>query len=443
MYRIGNQRIAAPILAFVSLVVLASFLGCGPYRPDVQGPFNVYLTLPDDTSHGMVVNYHTLPPAANSEVRYDTVSRAGTADTYSSHTEGTPQAFTYVPDGRLVHCVRLQALAPATTYYFVVGDAKSGYSKEYKFRTLPEHSEGLTFVNGGDMGTSDAAKTLLKLAAAREPWFAIVGGDLSYASRAPSGAKEWDHWFRNWSECMVTPQGYSIPIVTTVGNHELKDQPASPAFDDRSPFYWRFFGHQGEHPYFSRKIGDAAFVFLDSGNLVPHEGAQTEWLAAELAKYKDAPVKFAVYHQPLYPSYRDFEGDSAAVGRKLWEPLFDQYRVAAAFEHHDHTFKRSKRIKNNEVNPEGTLYLGDGCFGQKPRKVDGKPRWYLEKSSSTAHFWLVNQTKDTLRFQAINTEGKVFDECTLPVAPDAPVSNAPAAAAAQPVQQPETAGAAK
>jgi hypothetical protein len=126
-------------------------------------------------------------------------------------------------------------------------------------------------------------------------------------------------------------------------------------------------------------------------------------------------VKFAVYHQPLYPAHRDFNGSEAVAGRKYWAPVFDEHHLTAAFEHHDHVFKRSKLIKNNAISPDGTLYLGDGCFGQDPRSVNTTTPWYLEKASSTAHFWVVDVLKDGVRFRAVDTDGKVFDEYTLPI----------------------------
>ena len=410
------------------------------YHPNVSGPFNIHLIVAEDASHGMVVNYHTLPPDTESAVQYDTVSHQGAAGKYAMHAEAKPQAFTYIPDQRMLHSITLKGLKPGETYYFIVGNAKSGYSHEHKFRALPESSDGLRFVNGGDMGTSDTARTLLKLSAAKDPAFAIVGGDVSYATRQPKGAKEWDVWFKNWAECMVTPQGFMIPLITAIGNHEINDKAKSPSFEDQSPFYWRFFGGQGPQPYFARTIGDAEFVFLDAGNLVSHEGVQTDWLKAELTKTQALPVKFAIYHQPLYPAYREFDGSEAVAGRKYWAPLFDQFHLTAAFEHHDHVFKRSKPLKANAVDPQGTLYVGDGCWGQKPRSIDEAPRWYLEKSSSTAHFWAVTVTGTSVQFQAIDTSGKVFDQCTLPVAPKqaAPPASAPTAPAA-PTPQPEPA----
>ena len=69
-------------------------------------------------------------------------------------------------------------------------------------------------------------------------------------------------------------------------------------------------------------------------------------------------------------------------GREHWLPLFDEYGVTAAFEHHWHVMKVTKPLRNNEVSlffldldgwtrlmtakqvhEGGTVYFGDGGWG--------------------------------------------------------------------------------
>jgi hypothetical protein len=95
--------------------------------------------------------------------------------------------------------------------------------------------------------------------------------------------------------------------------------------------------------------------------------------------------------------------------------LFDRYELMAAFENHDHVFKRSHPIRGDRVDPTGTLYLGDGAFGRGPRVVDGprqvhlRRRWYLDRLVSRAHVWRVDVGTDGVIFAGIDEQGKVFD----------------------------------
>lgn len=129
------------------------------------------------------------------------------------------------------------------------------------------------------------------------------------------------------------------------------------------------------------------------------------------------PFHFAIYHVPLYPTKRPYAGGGSSAGRATWLPIFDKHRLTTAFEHHDHVFKRTKLLRNNQVDPDGTLYLGDGCWGQGARVLDDTaPRWYHEKVASIQHFWLVDVSKKRVEYRAINKAGNVFDVYP----PDAP-----------------------
>jgi len=175
------------------------------------------------------------------------------------------------------------------------------------------------------------------------------------------------------------------------------------------------FGRQGEHLYHSKTVGDnTVFFLLDSGHLEPHDGQQVKWLKQELEKYKNVKYKFAAYHVPLYPAYRAFDGTGSKLGRQHWLPLFDRYNLTLAMENHDHVFKRTQPLKGNAVVTEGTVYIGDGCFGRAARKVAAKPRWYNVKQQSSAHFWVIDVSTDGLKLKAIDHKGATIDQFSLP-----------------------------
>jgi hypothetical protein len=205
-----------------------------------------------------------------------------------------------------------------------------------------------------------------------------------------------------------------IPMVTAIGNHEINDY-VSIVPEICAPWYTALFSRQGPNVYHSLRVGDnAVFFLLDTAHIAPHGGAQAEWLESELKGYGDVPFKLAAYHVPLYPAHREYEGGDSIAGRTHWAPLFDQYHLTVAFEHHDHVFKRSKPLKANQVDETGTVYLGDGCFGRGPRTVEPEPRWYNEKEAAVPHFWLVDVATKKLEFEAIDNDGKSIDKFSLP-----------------------------
>jgi hypothetical protein len=302
--------------------------------------------------------------------------------------------------------VELTQLDPGQTYYFITGNRENGFSEERKFRTLPNDGSPIRFVTGGDMGIGDRPNRLLRQAAAQEPDFAMIGGDLAYANGQLRNVGIWDTWLKAWSEYMVTPDGFSVPLALGIGNHEVRGKYERTYRE--APFYFGYFAQNGTGSYFRRQFGpDMVVYFLDSGHVIRHED-QVPWLERNLREDQDIPLRFAIYHVPLYPSHRDYTLFGAEAGRKHWGPLFDRYKLAVAFENHDHTFKVTHPIFDNQIADSGTRYLGDGCWGRGPRAFNIEPRWYIKDYGSVAHFWVVDVADGSARYRAVDDIGQTF-----------------------------------
>jgi len=65
--------------------------------------------------------------------------------------------------------------------------------------------------------------------------------------------------------------------------------------------------------------------FLDSGHVYSHQGAQSRWLERTMKANKHLEHQVAIYHVPLYPSHRSYNGALSLAGRLAWGPLFDKY----------------------------------------------------------------------------------------------------------------------
>lgn len=371
-------------------------------------PRHVYLTWQHDTSTTITVNYQTMADAADSAVFYDPRPHGQNVGDYRFRAIGTHHKIPELEDGRTIHWVELTNLSPGETYYFIAGDSRNGFTTERKFQTIPNGHQKLRFAAGGDMGFGEALPILLRQAARREPNFGVVGGDLAYANDRMTNYNRWDIWLDAWEQCMVTPKGFTVPMVLAIGNHELGNR--VPGSRDDGRFYFGYFAQDQERSYYSRKFGKNLVMYLlDSGHMTPHGPEQAAWLDTQLTADRDFPQRFAVYHVPLYPSYRPYEVTNSVAGRKAWLPIFDKHHLTTAFEHHDHTFKRTKLLRDGQVDRHGTLYLGDGCWGQNPRPVSKERRWYEEKAASLQHFWLVDVSRSRVEYRAINQDGKVFD----------------------------------
>lgn len=379
-------------------------------NPNLFDPPALYLQWQRDPTTTMTVHWHTTNMA-------DSVLQYRAADQKEWRDEkGSSVLMPDTDSGRRIHTVELTRLKPKTDYIFRFG----AQSKEFKFRTMPKDlSAPVRFIEGGDVyHQRDWMDNMNALAAKFDPAFVLIGGDLAYANNRPEDKPEnvqrWYDFFDSWKKHGVAADGRLIPLLCTLGNHEVKGfWGKTPA---NAPCFYACFSMPGKQGYNNLDFGNyLSLILLDSGHTHPIDGAQTDWLKRTLSQRHKVPHIFPAYHVPAYPSCRpDEEGENSDLTqqvRKNWCPLFEKYGVKISFEHHDHAYKRTKPMLAGKVNPKGIIYLGDGAWGVKLRtsEPDG-PRWYIEKSGTIRHFYLVTLYPDQRDIVANNDKGEIFDE---------------------------------
>lgn len=369
----------------------------------------IYLTWQQSPSTTMTIQWISSFQEKQSVVVYRTRQNEQEWQKVTGEILEFPQASQY-----LIHRVELKNLQSNTEYVFRVVP----YREEYHFLTAPAHLEKeLRFVVGGDM-YHDGIPTLIKTsqkAAQTSPLFALIGGDISYAVKSSSVSYQlidrWIDWIKVWHTYMVTPQGFLIPVISAIGNHDLIggfDQTPAQAtvFSALFPMPGkRIYNVLDFPPYLS-------IMILDSGHANPIAGQQTNWLRNVLSERQHVTHRIAIYHVPAYPSIRDHQNKYSSDIRSNWVPLFEQWGVQAAFEHHDHAYKRTHPLLKGRIHPAGVVYLGDGGWGvDKPRKYKGRRLCpYLAKFASARHFITVTLTPFQQQYKSINDQGQILDE---------------------------------
>lgn len=328
-----------------------------------------------------------------------------------------------VPQGTLfygelfVHTVELTALLPDTTYAFHLANDKT----IYKFRTMPREGERpVHFVIGGDVYQDDIflLKKMNTQVAKMDPDFVVLGGDIAYTRghNAPLKGryfemKRWQTFFKEWKRQMITSDGRLIPLLVALGNHDVSSSHIDP---HKKPvlFYELFALPDPLLSYRALDFGNyLTLFFLDTGHSYPIAGKQTEWLEKALGEREEKMQKIPIYHVGAYPSLSRPTKKASRLVRANWSPLFERFGVKTAFEHHDHTYKRTFPIKEGKVDSEGVVYLGDGGWGSTARVPDlPTNRWYLEKSASANFVYLISIQEKTQVVQAIDNEGRIIDE---------------------------------
>lgn len=325
---------------------------------------------------------------------------------------------------QIVHRVILRGLKPDTGYAFELYRQNSSERvkrRKYFFKTAPTTpGEKLTFVTGGDMyHKRPLLDAMNKEAAKHNPLFALLGGDLAYADGEK--ADKWYDWVDSWHDWCETTGDYMIPMVVAIGNHEcskeIKDLKPEELPDykpeQHAKFFYSLFPLPHDKSNYALDFGDYMSILCLDSNHTQTPESQVSWLKEALRERKDLPNLFVCYHRPTYGTL--VKDDEAEV-RKHWVPLFDQFGVDAAFENDHHLYKRTMPLKNGEIDPSGTLYIGDGAWGVDLRDVP----WdktnkleYLVRAAKEHHLIRVQLHPNRQQFDALNGKGVRIDSTAL------------------------------
>lgn len=378
-----------------------------------EEPSGIYLTWKKDPTSTIAIDWHL----KNKAIQTLFYRKKGDENWMESISEVSDFPFS----DRKIHRVFLSGLSANQAYEIKFSD----YERVYYFKTMPKDisRNPIKFVVGGDtMHDQEAMEKTGFQVLTYNPDFIVIGGDLAYANGDGKNVKRWYSWFDAVKNSLIQEDGRIIPIMVGIGNHEVKsgfDEESIPEHlkvDKRkqsAPFYYNLFAFPGQPGYGVLEFGNyLSFLFLDSDHTNAIDGPQKDWLKRELAlqKEKETSHVMAIYHVPAYPSARAFTGSSQTMIREHWVPIFEKSSMKLAFENHDHAYKRTYPIKNNNVDENGIVYIGDGSWGTRPREVhDAATTWYLETSQSVRAFTLVTLQGSSYNIITVDEDGNIID----------------------------------
>jgi hypothetical protein len=407
-------RITRPYLwiVFVS-TFFAIFHLCSEEPSTLKEPLSIYLTWTGDPSSSMVIRWISQEPETSAEVQFCKKEGEEPSQTVQTDVVPFPEDQPYY-----IHSATLTGLFAQTTYRFKI----SGYSGEHLFSTMPKDLSTLvSFIVGGDTNLSrlDVFDETTRQAASHNPSFVVLGGDLACATSNNPKKKEncdrWIEWLTHWYQNMKTTDGKIIPLLVTIGNHEVKGGYGKTP--ESAPFFYRLFIHPGSKGYTVLRFGTYLSLYLlDSGHTHAPGGEQAQWLAQEMAKDLSVLHRIAVYHVPAYPDVRPYRNSYSSAVRRNFVPLFDTYRLHIAFENHDHAYKRTHPLTSDRADPRGVVYIGNGPWGVNPR-LPKKPdhTTYLNKTIQARQFCMVSISKTNREVTAIMYDGTIIDSFSQPV----------------------------
>lgn len=381
-----RKNFITSLLLLASLVLTLPVFGQLTYTE--SQPRQVVLTWQNDPSTSMTITWRTDIRGDKHTLRYAEKPDAKPRKWKTLVAE----TFTFDETSAWLHTVELKNLNPGQKYYVEIDHPQ--LPDKFVFQTMPNENNRreMVFLAGGDSRSRrDVRREMNELAARQNPDFVIFDGD--FISTALS-EEQWDDWFDDWHEQMITPDGRRIPVVPSIGNHEVDGSYLQPR--ENAPFYfYRFVVPEPRTWYVLKMSPDLVLVTLDSDHIFEIT-QQTQWLNNTLEEYKNSRWKLVQYHVAAWPSVRDFEGEIPKKIREHWIPVLEKHDVDFVIEAHDHAYKKTVPIRNNRQDDEnGIVYLGDGGWGAPVRDVKNPEEfWWLDEAVKIDHFWKFTLSKD-------------------------------------------------
>ncbi|KAG2498630.1 hypothetical protein HYH03_003377 [Edaphochlamys debaryana] len=354
-------------------------------------------------------------------------------------------------DAGFHHVAHMRGLAPATRYYYRVGDPASnwgGWSEERSFVTPPETGPHSTahILAVADMGQAEVDGSLVgsemvaslnttsrmakHLGGADPVGLLLHNGDLSYARGYGS---QWDNFFHQ-----IEPIASVLPYMVAPGNHE-RDWPNTAdmfGVEDSGgecgvPYEHRFaMPQQGyDKQWYSFEYGPVYFIQYSTEHQFGPGTEQYKFIVQTLKSVDRRRTPWLVLggHRPHYVAstntmWPDGDQPVAQQLRDTYEDLMLQYQVDLTLHGHHHTYQRTCPLYRGECQqskPDGTagapvhMIIGNAGAGMSFNLQDPPPAW-LESLGLWWGYTRIKVTGTKLAVEVVaDDDGRLLDSFEL------------------------------
>lgn len=307
------------------------------------------------------------------------------------------------PIGRYV----LKGLEPGQPYFYQLvatsRDGKTIDSGISTFKTAPKEIRSFSFCTIGDTEARPHVNNrVAKLMWDERPDFLVHLGDLTDGGMQDRKF-QWNYEYFHGMNQLIS----RVPLFPVAGNGE-------------GDLFWykQYHIQAAEKGYYRFSYANADFFMLDSNQKDEFSpgGEQFKWLEEQLAA-STAEWKFVAHHHAPYSSDEDDYGDSwsgASDGGDLAVrqivPLYEKYGVDAVFFGHLHTYQRSHRIREEQINDQnGVLYVQAGGAGGNLEGFAPTRSWFSAKTFRGYHYLTVEVLGSQMELRMYDSEGRLKD----------------------------------
>jgi acid phosphatase type 7 len=198
------------------------------------------------------------------------------------------------------------------------------------------------------------------------------------------------------------------PIFFDIERELLRQAAFFPALGNHERNATNFYDYLDAKPYYSFDWGSAHFAIIDSdienvGETQAQKDTfwreQTNWLRMDLKGSQKAALRFVFAHHPPMTAVERRQGDNPHM--TALEPMFEEYRVSAAFFGHDHNYQHYLK--------DGVHYFITGGGGAPLYDVNAPPPGITKKVESIENFVIVNVNGSNAHIEARKVDGGILD----------------------------------
>lgn len=197
----------------------------------------------------------------------------------------------------------------------------------------------------------------------------------------------------------------SLPVATTIGNHDSKSQQYTYHFNNPNAFdkneaantdYVTGATTAGTDYYYT--YGDVLFIVIDTNNYncATHKNV----ISKAVKENPDCKWRVVTFHQDIYGSGYDHSDSDGIVLRTQLTPIFDEFDIDIVLQGHDHTYSRSYQLTGD--GQEHQTYSSSPVKASTPTDDPDKVAYLKENNC----YNIVSEDGNTV----INPEGTVYFE---------------------------------
>ncbi len=327
--------------------------------------------------------------------------------------------------GEQTNRVSVSGLEEDTVYYYTYSLGKDNFSQPVKYHSPSSDSFKALYIGDIQCASDDDGyantdagnwNTLLNTALEYNDDISMI---ISCGDQTQNGDRK-----NQWAGTLAPKAMRSLPIATTVGNHDKKGYNYQFYVNNPNSYYGTTPNFVGRPYYFV--YGNVLFISVNSNQYNVFD--QYSLIEKAISENPDVKWRVIMMHHDIYGTGHHARSDESLLMQAAYSAMCDKFDIDVVLCGHEHLYGRSYFMYDNKpvdmdytvnsaVNPEGTLYLTAASGSGKNRYYDDyikNDAWvYFDYMTKDIIYSTVEFTEDTFTVKTVNLDNELIDSYTI------------------------------